>query len=312
MNLKQQLEEKNFFLKKAYEVAYKHLPSSPLSVKIEPSELGKSIGYDEAKIIRIMSELVDDGYAQSSLGMKILLITSLGLNYLRELEDVPFSSPIVFDDAQNFDIHKMKNQNNLNMKQSEKLDLILRELYKYKNDGKNHSLGFICQSSNIPIDSDIEFYKLANRLKKDGFISASFTHNDCFADLTSYGIEYCEENSYTYKGHSIITNNYNLSIVNSSNVNVVNESTNVTISQNINEANQAIENIKKIIATDNTIEKEKVTEILECLNEIQESLKNNQKPKFSIKYLIDIAGGIASISSWLTVLGQFAGLIPLS
>lgn len=38
------------------------------------------------------------------------------------------------------------------MKQSEKLDLILRELYKYKNDGKYYSIGRICDSLFIPID----------------------------------------------------------------------------------------------------------------------------------------------------------------
>ncbi len=197
------------------------------------------------------------------------------------------------------------------MKQSEKLDLILRELYKYKNDGKYHSIGLICQSLNIPLESLSELNKIATRLKDDGFIKASITLQDCSGELTSYGIEYCEENSYSYSGHSIITNNYNISIVNSPNSNIVNQSSNVAITQNIGEVNQAIEKIRETIENDNTIEKSKMHEIIECLNEIQESLKNNQKPKFAIKSLIDIAGGISSIASWVSTLGQFAGLIPI-
>jgi hypothetical protein len=196
------------------------------------------------------------------------------------------------------------------MKQSEKLDLILRELYKHKNEGTYLSIGWICQELDIPLDSALELNRLAHRLKEDGYIKTIFSHNDCSAELTSYGIDYCEENSYTYSGNSIITNNYSISIVDSPNSNIVNESQNVTITQTVGEANQAIEKIRETINSDPSIDKEKIVEILDCLNEIQEGIKNNQKPKFAIKTLIDIAGGIASIASWVTTLGQFAGYIP--
>lgn len=197
------------------------------------------------------------------------------------------------------------------MKQFEKLDLILKELYKYKNDGRCYSIGEICKDLNIPLDSVSEIGTLSNRLKTDGFIKAIPMCGDSLAELTSYGIEYCEENSYSYTGHSIITNNYSISIVNSPNSNIVNQSSNVSITQNISEVNQAIEKIRETVKTDKTISDSKATEIIECLSEIQECLKNNKKPKFAIKSLIDIAGGISSIASWLTVLGQFAGLIPI-
>jgi len=197
------------------------------------------------------------------------------------------------------------------MKQSEKLDLILRELYKYKNDGEYYSIDWICKTMNIPVDSFLELNKLAHRLKDDRFITPLFAHNDCSAELTSYGIEYCEENSYTYSGHSIITNNYSISIVNSPNSNIVNQSNNVSISQNTSEAIQAVEKIRESVSIDSTIDKEKAAEILECLNEVQDNLRNNQKPKFAIKSLIDLASGISSISSWVTTLGQFAGIIPI-
>jgi len=155
------------------------------------------------------------------------------------------------------------------MKQSEKLDLILRELYKYKNDGRHHSIGLICKALNILLDSDLEMGNLASRLKTDGLINATITIGDSLAELTSSGIEYCEENSYSYSGQSIITNNYNISVVNSPNSNIVSQSSNVSITQSINEVNQTIEKIRETIASDSTIEMYKADEILECLNEIQ-------------------------------------------
>lgn len=307
MDLKKELKEKNLFLRKAYETAYDYAPSSPLSVNLDPREFGNSIGFDETQTERIMVELVSDGYVQSSLGMGMLLVTRLGLDYLRKIEDEPMTADAIMDKNE----IKTINVKSRFMKQSEKLDLILKELYKYKNDGKYYSIGWICESQNIPIDSILELNKLAHRLKDDGYINTMFSHNDCNAELTTYGIEYCEGDSYSYSGNSIITNNYSISIVNSPNSNIVNQSNNVTITQNINEASKAVEKIRETISLDNTIDKQKATEILECLNEIQDSLKNDQKPKFAIKSLLDIASGISSIASWVTVLGQFAGIIPI-
>ncbi|GEM_PF-932368 len=306
MNLKQQLKEKNRFLRKAYEEAYKFDPASPLSVILESIEFGNSIGFNETQTERIMMELIEDGYVQSSIGMDILIITGRGLEYLREIEDDPMASS---EDNDNQEI--VSTNSSKFMKQSEKLDLILRELYKYKNDGKYYSIDSICQTLNIPIDSVLELNKLAHRLKEDGYINVMFRHNDSIAELTTHGIDYCEENSYSYIGHPIMTNNYSISIVNSPNSNIVNQSDNVTITQNIGEVRNAIERIREVVATDMTIDKIKAAEILECLNEIQDGLKNNQKPKFAIKSLLSIASNIASIGSWVTTLGQFAGIIPV-
>ena len=103
MNLKQQLKEKKLFLRKAYEAAYDYAPSSPLLVSLEPREFGKSIGFDETQTERIMMELVGDGYVQSSLGMGMLLVTRLGLEYLREIEDEPHTATTEFKVTQNSD-----------------------------------------------------------------------------------------------------------------------------------------------------------------------------------------------------------------
>jgi hypothetical protein len=309
MNLKQELTEKNFFLRKAYETAREYNPSSPLSVSLDPLPFGESIGFDSTKTRRIMLELVGDGFVTSSIGMLMLVVTRSGLEYLRRIEDQPITPLNKLSEPGRNNSPNKVNLDNTSMNQSVKFDLILRELYKYKNDGNYYSIKEICRSLNIPIDSGMELNKIGHRLKNDGLINPLFSHNDCSAELTSHGIDYCEGTSYTYSGHSVITNNYNVSITNSPNANLVNQSSQVTITQNISEANNAIENIRKTIPTDNSIDKSTEADILECLNEIQLSLANNQKPKYSIKSLIDIAGGISSIAAWVTTLGQFAGLI---
>ena len=180
------------------------------------------------------------------------------------------------------------------MKQTEKFDLILRELYKYRNDGNYYSIYDICQEINVPFDSVMEIEKISHRLHDDGYVDAIFLVNGASAQLTSYGIDYCEGDSYTYKGQPLITNNIVNNIVNNgSNANIINNSTNITITQSsINEINQAIDKIRETVSTDISIDTEKVTEIVECLNEIQENIKNNQKSKFAIKSLIDITDSI--------------------
>ncbi|MHA8061420.1 hypothetical protein PQG22_09105 [Aquirufa beregesia] len=305
MNLKQQLIEKNLFLRKAYEVAYEYAPSSPNSVSLDPKKLGISIGFDNTQTERIIMELVEDCFVESSFGMGMLSVTRLGQEYLITIED----EPLIFSTNNNMIISP--NCNSKFMKQSEKLDLILRELYNYKNDGRYYSIGWICETLNIPVDSIYELSNLTRRLNDDGYINPSFSYDEYSAQLNSYGIEYCEENSYTYSGHSIITNNYSISIVNSPNSNIVNQSSNISISQTINDASQTVEKIRDLVALDTTIDKKKATEILDCLNEIQDNLNNNRIPKFAIKSLIELASDISTISSWVMLLGQYSGIIPL-
>lgn len=96
------------------------------------------------------------------------------------------------------------------MKQSEKLDLVLRELYKTKNDRIPYSISRIFHNLNIPLDSTSEPLTIAEHLEQDGFIKAFTMLVDCDALLTSRGILFCQENSYSSPGHSILTNNYSV------------------------------------------------------------------------------------------------------
>jgi hypothetical protein len=81
--LDKHLEEKVSFLNKAYEVAIENCPQSPLSYKMGSVEIGKSIGLDENSIMRIMQELVSDGYAETGARYIFVILTNRGLSFLR-------------------------------------------------------------------------------------------------------------------------------------------------------------------------------------------------------------------------------------
>lgn len=288
MDFKKQLQDKNEFLRKAYETVYQEYPSSPLSVSLDPIEFGKSLGFDEDATYRIMQELVDDGFVTSSIGMGMLMVTNDGLNYLRNLEIDPKSM----------------------IKQSEKLDIILRSLYDLRFDGKYYSLKEILTNNNVNSSVD-EVFALGKKLEADGHINFLGSHNDVFGSITTEGIEYVEDDSYSVTGSPITNNHYNISIVNSPNANYVNRSSNVSISQSFNGVDEVIKNIRETIQKESGIDREIIENVLECLGEIEHTVKNGGKPKYAVKSLLDIAGGISSVASWITVLGQFAGIIPI-
>jgi len=288
MDFKKQLQEKNEFLKKAYEVAYQEYPASPLTVSLDPFEFGKSIGYNEDKTTRVMLELVNEGFVNSSIGMGMLIVTNDGLNYLRNIELQPKSI----------------------MKQSEKLDIILKGLYEYRFDGKCYSITEILNNYNVNTTFD-EVFALAKKLERDSHIKLLGQHNDVLGSITTEGVAYVEDDSYSISGSPITNNHYTISIVNSPNSNLISQSSNISIEQNFGDIEQTINNIRKTVQEDNNIDKDIMKDILECLKEIDESIKNGNKPKFAIKSLLDITAGIASIASWVTVLGQFAGIIPI-
>lgn len=140
------------------------------------------------------------------------------------------------------------------MKQVEILDLLLKGLYE---EGKDVycSFGMIIKKFDIQIQTNIELRRLAKRLVDDGLIGKPiFMRDDISARLTSYGIDYCEGDSYTYNGSAIIHNNYNIRIENSSDTTIVNQSDNVKLelsnSDFKNELSGIIEQIENEIPKD--------------------------------------------------------------
>jgi len=92
---KQHRRERDYFLSEAFKIALEHSPSSPLQVNLNPRELGKHLGFDEAMTTRIMHDLVDEKLVESGLGMHMLLIQPKGRRYLEQLhgEDDPRVNP---------------------------------------------------------------------------------------------------------------------------------------------------------------------------------------------------------------------------
>jgi hypothetical protein len=189
------------------------------------------------------------------------------------------------------------------MKQTEKLDLILKKLYECKFDGKNHSIQEILKAAGIIVNRD-EVYELGKYLDSRGLIEMTSTKESITAEITSDGVEYCEEDSFSLSGHSIVTNNYNIKIANSPGANIVNLSSNVTITNQITEISNILEKFKKTIDEDVTVSEGTKNDIKECLLEIDNNLKAGQVPKFGIRKLIELAGDISSIASFVISLIQ--------
>ncbi|PWA05416.1 hypothetical protein [Flavobacterium psychrotolerans] len=191
------------------------------------------------------------------------------------------------------------------MKQSEKLDIILKALYGSRFDGRYYSIGAILENLNIEFDPFIELRMLAKRLEDDGLIKTIFSRNDASATLTSIGIDYCEGNSYTYIGKSLITNNYHMNITNSPNANIVSKSSNVTIKiTNYGEIKRTIENLRNSISNHEEIDLDKKQEMLECVDEIETNIDAGKKPKYSFTALSHMAGSLSEVGLFVIELGK--------
>ena len=191
------------------------------------------------------------------------------------------------------------------MKQSEKLDLILRVLYQYRHDGQHHAIEAICEIQKIPVEPHNEVRALAHRLQDDGYIKATFTKGATLALLTSHGIEYCEEDSYAYRGHSIITNTYNMTISNSPNANIVSGSSNVNIAiNNYGDIKTKIEEIRQAVNNDTEVAATKKQEIKDCIDEVENNIDAGKKPKFSFNALAHLAGSVSEIGLLVIELGR--------
>jgi hypothetical protein len=132
------------------------------------------------------------------------------------------------------------------MKQSKMLDLILKRLYNYKHDGTYYSITEILQNYGLNPTFQ-EVFTIGKRLEADGLIDFLGHPDDVLGQLTSTGIDYVEEDSYTSRGKAIINNNYNISIANSPHSTVINQSSNVNINNIHEQINKNLDHIIGII-----------------------------------------------------------------
>ena len=74
-------------------------------------------------------------------------------------------------------------------------------MYNRRTIKEDIYLDFICELDNIPLVSVHELHKLADRLESDNYIECTRIQAGIYAQLTSHGVEYCEEDSYSWPFH---------------------------------------------------------------------------------------------------------------
>lgn len=89
------------------------------------------------------------------------------------------------------------------MKQSEKLDALLLQLYHHKYDGRWYSINQLFADKEITLANEVEVLVTATRLVSDGLINARTTENDISAMITGDGITFCETTSFSVPGVSL-------------------------------------------------------------------------------------------------------------
>lgn len=89
--LSQYKQQRLDFLAAAYKAACTHPSGQPLSIKINPLALGQELNLDRATVSRIVTELVQDGLVNSTLGMGSMQVTRAGVRQLEESESASAS-----------------------------------------------------------------------------------------------------------------------------------------------------------------------------------------------------------------------------
>jgi hypothetical protein len=119
--------------------------------------------------------------------------------------------------------------------------------------------------------------------------------------ITNYGVNYLRGLQRSNRNlDAPITINANKSTVqiqhSTSNSNIVNESQNLSI-HNGDSIQKILNEIKEQIKKDETVDPAKVSEILECVKEIEQGIKNRTQSRFALKSLIGLIGDISSIAA---------------
>ncbi|QJW90144.1 hypothetical protein HNV11_12525 [Spirosoma taeanense] len=190
------------------------------------------------------------------------------------------------------------------MLQIELLDLVLKALYE--TPSRSGEIVKLLKQKGVEVTLD-EAKTLGRRLGDLKYVAYTPTTDSAHVDLRSEGIEFVQGSSFTHKGHSIITNHYSIS--NSPNANLVSSSSHVQITQqNTTELKQVLDQMKEAITVDASVDPRQQQEIVERINEIQESVAAGRPPKFAIKSLVEIASTIGSVAKLAT---QLMTLLPI-
>ncbi|MBX3255718.1 MAG: hypothetical protein KF862_16410 [Chitinophagaceae bacterium] len=81
------------------------------------------------------------------------------------------------------------------MLNTEKANLILQELYKFRHEANPLPVKKICLDANIPTDSETELMDLAKGLENEGYANLRLVAFKPFLRITPNGINYVESNN---------------------------------------------------------------------------------------------------------------------
>lgn len=178
------------------------------------------------------------------------------------------------------------------MTHKEKLDKVLYLLYNHKFSGRQYPISEIMRTGNLAYEGE-EPRIIAKRLHDDGLVKATFTKDGALVKLTSSGIEYCEEESYSLPGKPII-NIYSISNSSYASIVVGNQNTiNYSSSELIK---NKIKEIRTLISENQELTEALVREIGECLDELDEKISNKRKvPTTLLKGLLSSTADFATI-----------------
>lgn len=182
------------------------------------------------------------------------------------------------------------------MKQSEKLDIVLRELYNRRDDMHYHDAREILVEKGIDV-SDMEIMRIGDRLTSDGLVENIHAVGHAILYIKSRGVEYCEENSYSSIGRSLLTMDYSINITNASGVNVISHSPNASIDVGASdELIASLIQLRSAIEVDQGITEDQRKELLESMAEAEESHSKGTKAKGAMRHILEATKNIATIA----------------
>lgn len=178
------------------------------------------------------------------------------------------------------------------MKQKEKLDKILFYLYKHKFNGSSYDVAGILEENKIDFDIN-EPRAIAKRLESEGLVKALFSFDGTYVELTSSGVEYCENDSFSSRGKSVVNifsiSNSPNSVIISGDRNTVNYSNEVEIRKHLEELQKEVGNNKQLTVT-------MMEEIGECLDEINDKVERKRRiPKLLLAGLLSSTADIGTL-----------------
>jgi len=195
------------------------------------------------------------------------------------------------------------------MKQTEKLDAILRNAYTGYLEHK--SMGYfdvkeLLAEAGVEVSFE-ENFALGKRLEREGLVKLIGSRDGVSIELTSNGLEYCESESHSQPSIPLIqiTNNH---ITNSPQANLVSGSTATTISQHntINEFAETLKKIESQIKSSSSIAEATKALALERIDEIIGYTEaRNEIPKRGLTDLIGMAADLSSVASLVLSLKSF-------